>query len=31
MSIFAKPIKKGTSIYELTEEEKEALERATIK
>ena len=31
MSIFAKPVKKGTSEYELTEEEKEALERATIK
>lgn len=31
MSIFAKPIKSGKSEYELTEEEKEALEKATVK
>lgn len=31
MSIFAKPVKKGSSEYELTEEEHEALEKATIK
>jgi hypothetical protein len=31
MSIFAKPIKKGKSDYELTEEEKEALKKATVK
>ena len=31
MSIFAKPIKNGKSDYELTEEEKEAIEKATIK
>jgi hypothetical protein len=30
MSIFAKPIKKGKSEYELTTEEKEVLERAQI-
>ena len=30
MSIFAKPIKGGTSDYELTEEEKEALKKATV-
>ena len=31
MSIFAKPVKAGKSEYELTEEEKEALQKATIK
>lgn len=31
MSIFAKPIKKGTSTYELSEEERAALEKANIK
>ena len=31
MSIFAKPIKNGKSEYELTTEEKEALEKAQIK
>lgn len=31
MSIFAKPIKNGKSDYELTEEEKDALEKATVK
>jgi hypothetical protein len=31
MSIFAKPIKNGKSEYELTAEEKEALEKAEIK
>jgi len=31
MSMFAKPIKNGKSEYELTEEEKEALEKAKIK
>jgi len=31
MSIFAKPIKKGKSEYELTEEEKEALKKAELK
>ena len=31
MSIFAKPIKNGKSEYELTEEEKKSLEKATIK
>jgi len=31
MSIFAKPIKNGKSEYELTEEEKEALNKAEIK
>ena len=31
MSIFAKPIKNGKSEYELTEEEKEALEKAEVK
>jgi len=31
MSIFAKPVKNGKSEYELTEEEKEALQKATIK
>jgi hypothetical protein len=31
MSIFAKPIKNGKSEYELTEEEKEALKKATVK
>ncbi len=31
MSIFAKPIKNGNSTYELTEEEKDALKKATIK
>ena len=30
MSIFAKPVKGGKSEYELTEEEKEALQKATI-
>ncbi len=30
MSIFAKPIKKGKSEYELTEEEKESLEKAKV-
>lgn len=30
ISIFAKPIKKGKSEYELTEEEKEALKRAEV-
>lgn len=30
MSIFAKPIKKGKSEYELTEEEKEALKKAEV-
>ncbi|MDQ3245006.1 MAG: DUF4446 family protein [bacterium] len=30
MSIFAKPIKKGTSTYELTEEEKEVLMKAKV-
>ena len=31
MSIFAKPIKNGKSEYELTEEERKSLEKATIK
>ncbi|MEI6580637.1 MAG: DUF4446 family protein [bacterium] len=31
MSMFAKPIKSGKSDYELTEEEKEALQKATVK
>lgn len=31
MSIFAKPIKNGKSEYELTEEEKEAIKKATVK
>ena len=31
MSIFAKPIKNGKSEYELTEEERRSLEKATIK
>ncbi|MFA6353467.1 MAG: DUF4446 family protein [Candidatus Paceibacterota bacterium] len=31
MSIFAKPIKKGNSEYELTTEEKEALKKAEVK
>jgi len=31
MSIFAKPIKNGKSEYELTEEEKEALKKATVR
>ena len=31
MSIFAKPIKNGKSDYELTEEEKDALGKATVK
>ena len=31
MSVFAKPIKNGKSEYELTEEEKKSLEKATIK
>lgn len=31
MSIFAKPIKNGKSDYELTEEEKEALQKAEVK
>jgi len=30
MSIFAKPIKKGKSEYEITEEEKESLEKAKV-
>jgi hypothetical protein len=30
MSIFAKPIKAGKSTYELTAEEKEALEKARV-
>ncbi|HEU0085436.1 MAG TPA: DUF4446 family protein [Candidatus Paceibacterota bacterium] len=30
MSVFAKPIKKGDSTYELTAEEKDALERAKV-
>jgi len=30
MSVFAKPIKKGKSEYELTEEEKEALKKAEV-
>ncbi|MEK7113754.1 MAG: DUF4446 family protein, partial [Patescibacteria group bacterium] len=31
MSVFAKPIKNGTSEYELTGEEKEVLEKAEVK
>ena len=31
MSIFAKPIKNGKSEYELTTEEKEALQKAEVK
>lgn len=31
MSVFAKPIKNGKSEYELTEEEKTALDKATVK
>ncbi|MFA6523924.1 MAG: DUF4446 family protein [Candidatus Paceibacterota bacterium] len=31
MSIFAKPIKNGKSNYELTNEEKEAIKKATVK
>lgn len=31
MSVFAKPIKNGKSDYELTDEEKEAVKKATVK
>ena len=31
MSIFAKPVKKGKSEYELTEEEKEVIKKAEVK
>jgi hypothetical protein len=31
MSVFAKPIKNGKSDYELTQEEKEALQKAEVK
>lgn len=30
MSVFAKPVKKGTSVYELTKEEQEVLDQAKI-
>ena len=30
MSVFAKPVKSGVSEYELTEEEKKALEKAKV-